>query len=441
MQGVLVVGKASVKPGISTAACRLGISGNGIDEKVQVSYGLNSAFCKGSLNQVGPSIFFPSHRAKPSIGAISNTRKRNVCARADGSQGKTSGRIAPLELESPTGQFLSQILRSHPHLLPAAIDQQLERLAADRDAAAQQELPSTSNTELVLYRRIAELKAEERRKALEEIIYALIIQKFMDAGISLIPGISVPADISGKVDTWPNQDRQLEAVHSPEALEMIREHMGLVLVNRKEVSDSSTVGQISKLRLGQVYAASVVYGYFLRRVDQRFQLEKSMKMLPFDLNKEIDAEEINNTHPELGGSNQDNSASQGAAAAAAAVAAMAGASASAGSDFNHIVFGQVGAKPSKLRAYVMSFDPDTLKRYATMKSKEGVNIIEKHAEALFGRPEIQITHDGSMAVAKDDIIRISYTGLTSLVLEALTFGSFLWDVESYVDSRYHFVKK
>jgi len=70
-----------------------------------------------------------------------------------------------------------------------------------------------------------------------------------------------------------------------------------------------------------------------------------------------------------------------------------------------------------------------------------VNIIERHAEALFGRPEIHITPDGSMAVTKDEILRISFTGLTSMVLEAVTFGSFLWDVESHVDSRYHFVRK
>lgn len=30
----------------------------------------------------------------------------------------------------------------------------------------------------------------------------------------------------------------------------------------------------------QVYAASVMFGYFLRRVDKRFQLTKSLGMLP-----------------------------------------------------------------------------------------------------------------------------------------------------------------
>lgn len=439
MQGLIAVGKTSgifnPASGLVTG-CRLSISCS--DARLHVSCGLNNPGFFNAPIKDRLSIFFPNHRGKPSFGPNSN--KLNVCVRADGSRDKTSSSIFPLELESPTGQVLSQILRNDPHLLPAAIDQQLETLAADRDASAEQELPSISGTEIVLYRRIAEMKAKERRKALEEIIYALIVQKFMDAGVSLIPSMSVPADPSGKVDTWPNQDTGLEAMHSREALEMIREHLSLVLGKRNALSDLTAVAQISKLRVGQVYAASVMYGYFLRRVDQHFQLEKSMKMLPFGLNGDIDAEQLMSTHPELEDYGyQDNSASQGSAAAAAALAAMAGAPASADPDFNSIVLGEYGAKPCKLRAYVMSFDPETLKRYATMRSKEGVNIIEKHAEALFGRPEIRITPDGSMAVAKDEVIRISFTGLNSLVLEAVTFGSFLWDVESYVDSRYHFV--
>ncbi|KAH0909545.1 LOW QUALITY PROTEIN: hypothetical protein HID58_032866, partial [Brassica napus] len=42
-------------------------------------------------------------------------------------------------------------------------------------------------------------------------------------------------------------------------------------------------------------------------------------------------------------------------------------------------------------------------------------------------------------LSKDEHIQISFKGLKRLVLEAVTFGSFLWDVESHVDSRYHFV--
>jgi hypothetical protein len=87
----------------------------------------------------------------------------------------------------------------------------------------------------------------------------------------------------------------------------------------------------------------------------------------------------------------------------------------------------------------MSFDPDTLQTYATIRSKVAFGIIEKHTEALFGKPEIVITPEGTVDSSKDEHVRISFSGLRRLILEAVTFGSFLWDVESYVDSRYHFV--
>lgn len=65
--------------------------------------------------------------------------------------------IAPLQLESPIGQFLSQILISHPHLVPAAVEQQLEQLQTDRDAEKQKEDPSAAGTDLVLYRYFSHL--------------------------------------------------------------------------------------------------------------------------------------------------------------------------------------------------------------------------------------------------------------------------------------------
>lgn len=65
--------------------------------------------------------------------------------------------IAPLQLESPVGQFLSQILISHPHLVPAAVEQQLEQLQTDRDSEKHKEEASASGTELVLYRLVAHL--------------------------------------------------------------------------------------------------------------------------------------------------------------------------------------------------------------------------------------------------------------------------------------------
>ena len=69
----------------------------------------------------------------------------------------------------------------------------------------------------------------------------------MDEGVSLIPTILLPFPGSRKVDTWPNQDSELEAVHSIEVVEMIKENMSLVLGNRSVVSYSNSIAKISKL--------------------------------------------------------------------------------------------------------------------------------------------------------------------------------------------------
>ncbi|CAK8579783.1 unnamed protein product [Lathyrus sativus] len=330
-----------------------------------------------------------------------------------------NNKIAPLHFQSPIGQFLSQILINHPHLVPAAVDQQLNQLQSDRQADQQNsDPPSTTSTDLVLYRRIAEVKANERRTALEEILYTLVVQKFMDANISLIP--SLTADPSATLDSWSNEVAKLEKLHSQEAYEMIQNHLALILGNR--AGNLSSVAQISKLRVGQVYAASVMYGYFLKRVDERFQLEKSVKVLSNATQDTSDHQtimedvrpgsQVGTSHPEV--------------------------STWPGGDVSPGGFGY-GIKPTRLRNYVMSFDGDTLQRYATIRSKEAVSIIEKHTEALFGRPEMVITREGAVDHSNDENIKISFGGLRRLVLEAVTFGCFLWDVEGYVDSRYHFV--
>ncbi|XP_021292149.1 UV-B-induced protein At3g17800, chloroplastic [Herrania umbratica] len=374
--------------------------------------------------------YSPLSYSKPRNRRTALGSRRGMVVRASSSpdSAEPTAPIAPLQMESPIGQFLSQILISHPHLVPAAVEQQLEQLQTDRDAEEKKEEPSASaGTDLVLYRRIAEVKANERKKALEEILYALVVQKFMDANVSLVPAMMPSStDPSGRVDMWPSEEDKLEQLHSPEAYEMIQNHLALILGNR--LGDSTSVAQISKLRVGQVYAASVMYGYFLKRVDQRFQLEKTMKILPNASNGEesgIEQSVGEDMRPAgLGDSYK-------AVSSDPEVSSWSGSISPGG--FGH------GIKPCRLRTYVMSFDGETLLKFAAIRSKEAVSIIEKHTEALFGRPEIVITPQGTVDSSKDELIKISFNGLKRLVLEAVTFGSFLWDVESYVDSRYHFV--
>eukprot|EP00245_Coleochaete_scutata_P006246 TRINITY_DN204_c0_g2_i1.p1 TRINITY_DN204_c0_g2~~TRINITY_DN204_c0_g2_i1.p1 ORF type:complete len:134 (-),score=40.11 TRINITY_DN204_c0_g2_i1:607-969(-) len=98
--------------------------------------------------------------------------------------------------------------------------------------------------------------------------------------------------------------------------------------------------------------------------------------------------------------------------------------------------GSQGLKQSKLRTYVLNFDQETLQRSATMRTKQSIQVIEKHVEALFGKPEIVMMEGGLAMVKNDDPVRITLGGLRRVVLEAIAFGSFLWDVEVHVDARF-----
>lgn len=251
-------------------------------------------------------------------------------------------------------------------------------------------------------------------------MYCLVVEKFVDKEISMIPKVSATTDPTSRVDFWPNQELKLESVHSPEAFEMIQSHLSIVLGERF-VGPLDSIVQISKIKLGKLYAASIMYGYFLKRVDQRFQLERSMNTLPKGFGEEQikfedpkpgirlwDPDSLIRILPDDGDGGDPTSSDED--------------------------------KGYRLRSYVMYLDAETLQRYATIRSNEAISLIEKQTQALFGRPDIRISTDGSLDTSNDEVIAITFSGLTMLVLEAVAFGSFLWDAESYIESKFHFLK-
>ncbi|XP_010461033.1 PREDICTED: UV-B-induced protein At3g17800, chloroplastic [Camelina sativa] len=361
----------------------------------------------------------------PKLGSTTESgRGRGVTVRALGEEEEDSNEnfapLAPVELESPVGQLLDQILRTHPHLFPVTVDEQLEKFAAGNETLKS----VSSSSQDILSKRISEVRDKDRRKTLAEIIYCLVVQRFVEKGISMIPQIKPTSDPAGRIDLWPNQEEKLEVIHSADAFEMIQSHLSSVLGDRTAVGPLSSIVQISKIKLGKLYAASAMYGYFLRRVDQRYQLERTMNTLPkrpektrerfeepsppyplWDPNSliRIQPEEYDPDEYAIQ-RNEDESSSYG------------------------------------LRSYVTYLDSDTLQRYATIRSKEAMTLIEKQTQALFGRPDIRILEDGKLDTSNDEVLSLSVSGLAMLVLEAVAFGSFLWDSESYVESKYHFLK-
>lgn len=261
-----------------------------------------------------------------------------------------------------------------------------------------------------------DVREKEKKKTLEEIIYCMVVHKFLEKNISMIPVIVKTTDPSIPVDSWQDQEHKFITIHSSDTLEMIRSHLSLTLGDRVDGPLTSII-QNSKVNIGKLYAASIMYGYFLKRADQRFQLERTMKILPRRANDDSNQGRIDNLKPnpfwdmaslvQIHPNGEEEDASG---------------------------FGEeVG-----LRRYIMQLDPETLQRYATIRSREVISVIERQTQALFGRPDIKISDDGSVNISNDETIAISSTGLKMLILESVAFGSFLWDAEGYVESKYHF---
>lgn len=71
--------------------------------------------------------------------------------------------------------------------------------------------------------------------------------------------------MDGVVDvTSANLTALTEGIHSREALEMVKEHLRSMMGSAAGAFSNAGV-KMSKLQMTQVYAASVMFGYFLRR--------------------------------------------------------------------------------------------------------------------------------------------------------------------------------
>ena len=139
--------------------------------------------------------------------------------------------------------------------------------------AASADNTDTSSVDLVLSKRIQEVKDKERALVVEDLMYVCILDRFRQIGVKMLPQLGPMHEDLDALKALT------EGVHTKEAIEMVKEHM-LGVLGPASVAYGDTVIKMSKLQSAQVYAASIMFGYFLSRVDQRFQLTKSLGMLP-----------------------------------------------------------------------------------------------------------------------------------------------------------------
>ncbi|XP_070026191.1 uncharacterized protein LOC142182133 [Nicotiana tabacum] len=99
---------------------------------------------------------------------------------------------------------------------------------------------------------------------------------------------------------------------------------------------------------------------------------------------------------------------------------------------------KIAATPKKdnvISRYLCSFEPTLASVHKTLSD----TIRAKHMTAIIAMLDQLKQFITEATKESTELIKNSFGGLRHLVLEAVTFGSFLWDVESYVDSRYHFL--
>jgi hypothetical protein len=362
---------------------------------------------------------------------------------------------------SPQGQLLAHVLDNEPQLFDAAVEATLDRLCDeiddaesasngvidvtndDGDGNAADRAAPKKGGELVLFRRIQEMRAMERRSGVQDVMYAQILQKFMTIGVDMLP----PLDDTTLIMRGVDLNQLTKGVHSVEALEMVKEHLLGMLGPEASAAYSNTMVRMSKLQAAQMYAASIMFGYFLRRADKRFSLDRAMGTLPMNpmesaaalealFNSASAMDSMDEADVPFAGASEfpgssgptfdvaSNSTDDDAATATAAGA------------------GAAGGGSTTLKQYIQSFDQQALSDTARIVSLEGVVLAERQTGALeSGGVEINSADELMSRVqevvgaGKVKTLTVPVATQRRIVLEAVAFGSFLRDVESGVDAR------
>ncbi|CAH9129388.1 unnamed protein product [Cuscuta epithymum] len=333
---------------------------------------------------------FQNWRARDSVP---RSRRRLVLVASDrnsGNQCEFSGLTAPLEPITQPGRLLSTVFQNDREYFPIAVEKQLKQLACDRDEAVARMNLSLGSDEACLHRRIADLREMDCQAGVEDVMYMLILYKFSQIKVHLVPRLA-KCIYNGRLEIWPSRDWQLESIHSSEVLGMVKDHLATVIGWSPDsgVTDNWAPTKVRRLHLSKVYAKSILYGYFLKSVSLRHHLERTF-LEDYSLSSKRPL------CPSGPGSGLQMSLVQ-------------------------------EAKPeTTLKSYVMRrFDRETVQIYGKPKSKAAINLMERHTNALFG------------VVDRDDVISTSLASLKRIVLEAVAFGSFLWEIEEYTNTTYN----
>ncbi|CAJ1386028.1 unnamed protein product [Effrenium voratum] len=349
--------------------------------------------------------------ANPLYGKAAKVPHR-CCLRASGSDLPDKWKAGPADVYTGVAQKALYLMKENPMLFDMTVDEELEKLQEEKYEEEKKKKVMESpakDDQLVLRRRIEEVKMNERIRAVTELLYLKVCRKFQQLQVPLIPALKEGGDVKfGNVDL----KGLTTDIYSQDALELVREHLFRIIGQQGNPTFAGGLGvvQIALFQAGQVYAMSAMFGYYLRRVDQRYQLEKLAGN--FGAWGEEAPETTSNPFTE----------DQGAA--------------------------------DSLKAYITSFGPDEVQSMWSVTSVEAQMAMESQVTALFGdlralkeklvnvlgmvnSPE-EATMKLEQAIKTKEVesLKLTSDDLRRLVLEAVAYGSLLNDSEKQFDSVY-----
>jgi len=306
--------------------------------------------------------------------------------------------LGPVEIRTGRGQKALYLLKDDPLLFDASLQGELETLAHEVETEAIQQASLQESTEAdtrALRRKMSEVRAKERVQVVTELLYLQVCSKFRSLRVPLISTMKDGGNVRfGAVDL-----KSLTSdVYSGHSLEIVRDHL-LRIIGQSEAMSDSAILAMPLFQAGQVYLLSLSFGYYLRRAEARFQLDK------------------------LAGGVWDESADE-------------------------------VSRTTSLKEYISAFGPQDVQSLWSVSSLEAQMAMKEQISSLFGdlaalkvklmtalgevnTPEEAATKLETLISNKEvEYIRINTHDLRRLVLEAVAFGSLLNDAERQFDSVY-----
>jgi len=322
-------------------------------------------------------------------------------------------RPGPAEVYSGQAQKAMYLLRENPVLFDSSVEEELQVLQEQKEEqeAAQSSLSNANDKEdaLVLRRRMSEVLQNERMRIVTELLYLKVCARFRAMNVPLIPTLKAGGDVRfGSIDL----KSLTNDMYSKGALELVKEHLVRIIGQQSagSIMGGLAVVQISLFQAGQVYAMSALFGYYLRRVDARFQLEK--------------------------------------------LAGTFGAWGDEGGGDDPEPFAGNDGELQSLKDYISKFGPQEVQSMTSIASVEAQMAMETQVTALFGDLRVlkeklvsalgmvssneEATRKLEQAIQSNEVasLRITSDDLRRLVLEAVAYGALLIDMEKQADTLY-----